>query len=452
MRRWLWVGLMCCALPAQAAVQQFELSNGLTVIVQEDHRSPIVVSQLWYRAGSMDEFNGTTGVAHMLEHMMFKGTKDVPDGQFSKLIAAAGGSENAFTNQDSTVFFEQLQKDKLTLALKLEADRMQNLTLAPDDFKKENQVVMEERRMRTDDQPQALVYEKMMSVAFQTNPYRRPVIGWMNDLENMTVDNARDWYRRWYAPNNATLVIVGDVTLPEVKDLAMRYFGSIPSHALPVRKPQTEPPQVGIKRINVKAPAKLPYLLMAYHVPELRDTPNDWEPYALQVLAGVLDGSEGARLGKFVVREQRVASQASANYDMIARGPGLFVLDGTPSQGKTLAELESALRDQIQSVIQKGVSEAEMKRVKAQVIAAHVYQRDSAFYQGMLLGEYVTDGLPVSALTDEVARIEAISPAQVQAVAAKYLVDDGLTVATLDPQPVTKDLADQPPADMHNLK
>ena len=179
MKLWISIGLLCCALPAAAAVQQFKLDNGLQVIVQEDHRAPIVVSQLWYRAGSMDEFNGTTGVAHMLEHLMFKGTKDVPDGQFSKLIAAAGGRENAFTSLDHTVYFEQLQKDRLELALKLEADRMQNLTLSADNFVKENQVVREERRMRTDDQPQALVYEDMMSVAFQENPYRRPVIGWM---------------------------------------------------------------------------------------------------------------------------------------------------------------------------------------------------------------------------------------------------------------------------------
>ena len=453
MRRWVWVGLMCCAaLPARAEVQQFELSNGLKVILQEDHRSPVVVSQLWYRAGSIDEFNGTTGVAHMLEHMMFKGTKTVPDGQFSKLIAAAGGRENAFTSQDATVFFEQLQKDKLALAFKLEADRMQNLTLALDDYKKENQVVMEERRMRTDDQPQALVYEKMMSVAFQANPYRRPVIGWMNDLENLTVDDARDWYHRWYLPNNATLVVAGDVSLGEVKDLAMRYFGGIPSRPLPVRKPQVEPPQIGIKRINVKAPAKLPYLLMGYHVPELRDADNDWEPYALQVLAGVLDGNEGARLGKNVVREQRIATQAGASYDMVARGPGMFTLDGTPSQGKSLTDLETALRAQIQAIVKDGVSEAEMKRVKAQVIAAHVYQRDSVFYQAMLLGEYVNDGLPVTAIADEVGKIQAISPAQVQAVAAKYLVDDELTVATLDPQPVTKELANPPLSDMHNLK
>lgn len=437
MKRWIALGLLSCALPAAAAVQQFQLDNGLRVIVQEDHRAPIVVSQLWYRAGSMDEFNGTTGVAHMLEHLMFKGTAEVPDGQFSKLIAAAGGRENAFTNLDHTVYFEQLQKDRLELALKLEADRMHNLTLSPDNFVKENQVVREERRMRTDDQPQALVYEDMMSVAFQENPYRRPVIGWMNDLEHMTVNDARDWYQRWYAPNNATLVVVGDVNMDTVKELATRYFGAIPAKVLPERKPQIEPAQAGIKRVNVKAPAKVAYVLMAYHVPVLRDAEHDWEPYALQVLAGVLDGNDAARLGRVVVREQRIASQAGASYDLVARGPGLFMLDGTPSQGKTVADLEAALRAQVQAIMQNGISADELRRVKAQVIAANVYQRDSTFYQAMQLGEYVTAGLPVSAVADQVAKVQAISAAQVQAVAQKYLIDDELTVATLDPQPLT---------------
>jgi zinc protease len=451
MKRWLMSGLLCLSLPATAAVQQFALDNGLQVIVQEDHRAPIVVSQVWYRAGSMDEFNGTTGVAHMLEHMMFKGTKEVPEGQFSKLIAAAGGRENAFTNTDETVYFEQLQKDQLALALRLEADRMHNLLLNDESFAKENKVVMEERRMRTDDQPQALVYENMMSVAFQAHPYRRPVIGWMNDIENMTVSDARDWYQRWYAPNNATLVVVGDVNVADVKALATQYFGGIASKPLPARKPQVEPVQEGIKRVNVKAPAKLPYLLMAYHVPVLRDAMADTEPYALEVLAGILDGNEAARLGRVLVREQRIASQAGASYDLVARGPGLFMLDGTPSQGKSVADLESALRAQVAAIIQTGVNADELKRVKAQVIANNVYQRDSTFYQAMQLGEYVSAGLPVSAVADHVAKIQAITAAQVQAVARKYLVDSGLTVATLDPQPISKQTTHAPVAGMRHL-
>ncbi|MES2408280.1 MAG: pitrilysin family protein [Pseudomonadota bacterium] len=431
----LVISIVSLATPALAAVQEFYLANGLRVLVKEDHRAPIVVSQVWYRAGSLDEFNGTTGVAHVLEHMMFKGTKEVPDGQFSKLIAAAGGRENAFTSRDHTAYFEQLQKDRLGLALKLEADRMHNLILSEAGFTKEIQVVMEERRMRTDDKPQALVYEQLMATAFQESPYRRPVIGWMNDLQHMTVDDAREWYQRWYAPNNATLVVVGDVQAAEVKQQAEHYFGAIPAKTLPLRKPQPEPAQTGIKRVTVKAPAKLPYLIMAYHAPVLRDVDKNWQPYALQVLAAVLDGGDAARLTRNLVRGQRIASEAGADYGAVARGPGLFLLDGTPSAGKTAADLEAALRAQIELIKRDGISTDELTRVKAQVVASDVYQRDSTFYQAMQLGMYATAGLPISEIEARVKKLQAVTAEQVRDVARQYLVDNELTVATLDPQP-----------------
>jgi zinc protease len=450
MKKWMGMALLCCMTTAHAEVQEYQLDNGLHILVQEDHRSAVVVSQLWYRVGSMDEVNGYTGLAHMLEHMMFKGTADVPDGQFSKMIAAVGGRENAFTNQDYTVYFEQLQKNQLPLAFKLEADRMHNLSLTEEGFRKENQVVREERRMRTEDQPQALVEEQMMATTFEANPARRPVIGWMNDIENLTLGDVRTWYHNWYAPNNATLVVVGDVDGKQVRDLAQQYFGGIPAITLPVRKPQIEPPQIGIKRIEVKAPAKVPYMMMAWHVPFLHHHHDD-QAYALLVLAGVLDGNSGARLGKEVVRGQRIATEASASYDLLGRGPGLFVMDGTPTQGKTIAELETALRAQVQKIIEQGIGADELKRVKAQVIANSVYQRDSIFYQGMLLGQYVSEGLPASAVADEVARVDAVTAAQVQAVARQYLVDDGLTVATLAPQP-WDDRKARPAVDSHDLR
>ena len=240
----------------------------LKIVVKEDHRSPVVISQIWYKAGSIDELNGTTGVAHVLEHMMFKGTKNVSSGEFSKKIAAIGGRDNAFTSRDYTGYFQQLHESELALAMKLEADRMRNLILTKEEFAKEIKVVMEERRLRTDDQPHALVYEKMMSVAYQSHPYRRPIIGWMNDLENMSVDDAQEWYDRWYAPNNAVLVVVGDVDPKEVYSLAQKYYGEIKSRpiaSLALRKPQTEITQAGIKRLQVKAPAQMPYLVMGYH-------------------------------------------------------------------------------------------------------------------------------------------------------------------------------------------
>ena len=424
------------AISAWANPTEYRLANGLKVIVKEDHRAPVVVSQVWYRAGSMDEFNGTTGVAHVLEHMMFKGTRAVPAGEFSKLIAAAGGRENAFTNRDHTAYFETLQTAKLPLALKLEADRMQNLLISDQEFAKEIKVVMEERRLRTEDKPQSLVYETLMAAAYQSHPYHHPIVGWMSDLENMTADDAKDWYRRWYAPNNAALVVVGDIKPQEVLKLAERYFGKIRPVALPQRKPQTEPDQRGIKRVAVKAPAKLPYLAMGYHTPTLRDPGNDSEPYALEVLAGVLDGHASARLNQALVREQQIAVSTGAGYDLISRGPSMFILDGAPAEGKSVAELETAIREQIEKLKRDGVTEDELQRVKAQVIAAQVYQRDSMFYQAMLIGEVETAGLPLNTLETRLEKLKAVTAGQVQAAARKYLIDDRLTVAVLDPQPL----------------
>jgi zinc protease len=417
-------------------VHEFKLANGLKIVVQEDHRSPVVVSQVWYRAGSVDEFNGTTGVAHVLEHMMFKGTKKVPAGQFSRLVAAAGGRENAFTSHDYTVYFQQLEKSRLELSMKLEADRMSNLRLTAEEFAKEIQVVMEERRWRTDDKPQSLVGEQFMSTAFQAHPYSRPVIGWMNDLEHMTVEDARTWYRGWYAPNNATLVVVGDVNPKQVFKLAQKYFGPLKAHKLPERKPQAEPEQKGERRVVVKAPAKLPYLIMGYPAPSLRDVQTDWEPYALEILAGVLDGNASSRLSRDLVRRDRLAVDISAGYDIINRGPAMFTFDGTPSEGFSVEDLELAIRAEIDNLKDNGVTEEELQRVKAQVIAADVYKRDSMFNQAMEIGQMESTGLSWQALKEYPKRLQAVTAEQVQAVARKYLDDDKLTVATLDPQPI----------------
>ena len=418
---------------------EYMLTNGLKIVVKEDHRSPVVISQIWYKAGSIDELNGTTGVAHVLEHMMFKGTKNISSGEFSKKIAAVGGRDNAFTSRDYTGYFQQLHKSKLALAMKLEADRMRNLILTEEEFAKEIKVVMEERRLRTDDQPHALVYEKMMSVAYQSHPYRRPIIGWMNDLENMTVGDAQEWYDRWYAPNNAVLVLVGDVDPKEVYSLAQKYYGEIESRpiaSLAVRKPQTEVTQAGIKRLQIKAPAQMPYLVMGYHAPVLHDANADWEPYALQMLVGVLDGNGSARLNKELVRNQQIASSINADYDSTGRGPGMFFLSGTPSEGRSAAELESALRIEIERLIDAGVTEKELRRVRAQVVSGHVFQLDSMFYQAMQIGQLESVGLSYRDLDTIIKKLQAVTAKQVREVAIKYLIDDSLTVAVLDPQPL----------------
>jgi zinc protease len=259
----------------------------------------------------------------------------------------------------------------------------------------------------------------------------------MNDLENMTGADAREWYKNWYAPNNATLVVVGDVNSQEVLKLAKQYFGVLKPHALPARKPQTEPEQTGERRVIVKAQAKLPYVLMGFHVPALEDADKDVDPYALEILAGVLNGNASARLNQNLVRQSQVAVDVDAGYDMIHRGRhSIFVLDGTPSEGKTAAELEVALMQEIDKIKTGGVTEEELLRVKAQVIAADVYQRDSMFYQAMQIGQLETAGFSWKILKDYPAKLQAVTAEQVQVVAKKYFNKDNLTVATLDPQPI----------------
>ena len=321
--------------------------------------------------------------------------------------------------------------------MQLEADRMRNLNLTAGEFAKEVNVVKEERRMRTDDEPHALMNETMMATIFQEHPYRHPVIGWMSDLEALKVSDARDWYQRWYAPNNATLVIAGDVKADEVFELAQRYYGPIPKRVQPPRREFTEPRQTGIKRLVVKAPAELPHLVMSYRAPVLRNPEQDWKPYALDILAGVLDGNESARLNKHLVREQQIASDAGAGYESTSRGPGLFTLAATPSKGKTVADVEAALRQEIALLVKDGVSEEELKRVKAQVMAGEVYKLDSVFYQAMQIGQMESIGLGHQVLPVLLEKLKAVTAEQVRQVAEEILQDDSLTVAVLDPQPLS---------------
>ena len=425
------------ALPALAdGTFEKTLPNGLKVIVKEDHRAPTVAHMVWYRVGAMDEVDGTSGVAHLLEHMMFKGTAKVGPGEFNRRVAEAGGRDNAFTNLDYTAYFQQVPKAKLGEMMSLEADRMANLKIDPKEYAKEIQVVMEERRMRTDDNPQSKVYEQLMATAYEAHPYRRPVIGWMVDLEHMTAKDAQDWYHRWYAPNNATLVVVGDVNKDEVWRLAEKTYGAVKAHTLPARKFVGEPPQEGIKRLVVKAPAELPYLLMGWKVPKLENVEKDREPYALEVLSGVLDGSDASRLPKDLVRSSRVAVSAGSGYDATNRGVSLFTLDGQPAEGHTAAELEKALREEIQRIAKDGISAQELERVKTQVVAHQVFKRDSMFGQAMEIGGAEVIGQSWRDLERMVAGLKSVTAEEVQAVAKKYFGDDTLTVAVLEPQPL----------------
>lgn len=419
-----------------APVSETTLSNGLKIVVQEDHRSPVVVSQVWYKVGASYEYGGITGVSHMLEHMMFKGTQKHPLGEFSHIISVNGGSENAFTGQDYTAYFQTLERSRLAISLELEADRMRNLRLQPDEFAKEHQVVLEERRMRTDDQPRARLAEHFDALAYSSSPYRNPVIGWPDDVAGLDVGDLSRWYKQWYAPNNATLVVVGDVEPKAVFALAKKYFGPLRSSRLMPVKPQGEVEQLGERRMTVKVPAKLPFVVMGYKAPVLKGAKEAWEPYAIEVLAGILDGGSSARLSAHLIRGQQLAASVSAAYDAYSRLPALFMLEGTPVEGKTLQELEKALLEEVRQLQETPVSPDELDRVKAQVLAGKVFERDSIFYQAMQLGIAETVGVGWQVVDQYVDKVNAVTAEQIQQVAKKYLIADRLSVGYLDPLPI----------------
>jgi len=416
-----------------AKVHEYRLENGLKLIVKEDHRAPIAVSQIWYKVGASYEPGGITGVSHALEHMMFKGTDTLAPGEYSRIIAANGGRENAFTGRDYTAYHQTMSADRLEVAFKLEADRMRNLTLSKDEFAKEIEVIKEERRLRTEDKPTSLTYEQLSAVAYRSLPYANPVIGWMADLENMKVEDLVQWYRLWYAPNNAVLVVVGDVQFDQVLTLAKRYFGPLKPENIPVQKARSEPRQRGVTRVTVRAPAREPYLIFGFKTPRIGTGDEDWEPYALEMLASVLDGGGSARFSRNLVRGREVAVSAGAGYSAFSRLPGMFLVDGTPAPGKDIAMLETALLDEIAKVKEALVSEAELERITTQVVAGKVYKLDSVFSQAMQIGRLESMNMEWKLADEYVDRIKQVTPEQVRAVARKYLTNDNMTLAVLDP-------------------
>jgi len=417
-------------------VHELLLENGLKVLVKKDSRAPIAVLQLWYRVGTSYEHEGITGLSHALEHMMFKGTTNRKSGEFENILAVNGARNNAFTSQDYTAYYEVLAADRLEVAMELEADRMRNLVLDEKEFAKEINVVKEERRWRVDDKPTSLMREQFNSVAFLNSPYRAPVIGWMVDLDHMKLPDLRDWYEKWYAPNNATLVVVGDVEAEAVFAMAKKYFADFKRVALPETKPRTEVEQLGLRSIVLKKPAKLPSLRMGYKTPSLLSSAKDkkWEPYALEVLANILDGGSSARFAKKLVRGKEIAAGVGAWYSGFGRYPDLFSLSGTPVKGSTVEGLMKAILVEIELLKTEKVSADELKRVKAQVLAEEIYERDSIEHIATVMGALESTGLGYAVMDEYAAEILKVTPEQIQQVAKKYLIEDHLTIARLEPQ------------------
>ncbi len=422
------------ATPEKNKIHSYTLKNGLTILVKEDHHTPAVMSMIWYRVGSAYEYSGITGISHALEHMMFQGTQKYPKGKFSKIIAENGGEQNAFTSQDYTGYYQKLDHKLLPLAFELEADRMQNLLLKEEDFTNEIQVVREERRMRTDDNPQALTFERFMAGMYLSTPYHNPVVGWPDDLSHLTIDDLRQWYHTWYAPNNATIVVVGDVKFNDVFKLAKKHFENIASKKIPVFKQHKEPKDLGPRHIIVKAPAEQPLIIMGYVVPSRVTDKNSWKPYALTLLAGILSEGNSARLTTHLVRDKQIASSAGADYDMYSLYESSFLLMGSPTKNQTLDALKLALLNEVKTLQTTLVSKAELDKIKNQWVASDLYAKDSITSQASDMGMLMSIGLEPEDSDRDIKKLQAITPEQIQEVAKEYLTQQRITIAILAPQ------------------
>ncbi|MCM2320280.1 MAG: insulinase family protein [Pseudomonas sp.] len=435
----LLLSALCLPLSALAAsgqpTHEFRLDNGLTVIVREDHRAPVVVSQLWYKVGSSYERPGFTGLSHALEHMMFKGSARLGPGESSRILRELGAEENAFTSDDYTAYYQVLARDRLEVALEMEADRLASLALPADEFSREIEVIKEERRLRTEDNPSSLAFERFKTAAYPATGYRNPTIGWMSDLERMTVDDLRAWHKDWYSPNNATLVVVGDVTADEVKTLTERHFAAIPARPLPTAKAPLELPALGERRLTLRVKTQLPSLLLGFNVPGLASSDNPREVHALRLIAALLDGGYSARLPSRLEREQELVTGASAWYNPFTRGDSLFILSARPNvqQGKTLEQVEAGLWQELELLKSQPPSAEEVARVQAQVIAGLIYERDSIASQATGIGQLQAVGLSWQLLDQELEALKAVTPADIQAAAQRLFQRERLTLAQVLP-------------------
>ena len=415
-------------------VSEYELDNGIKLLVSEDHRAPLVVSQVWYKVGPADEYGGITGVSHLLEHMMFKGTDKYSREEFTRIIKRYGGRDNAFTGSDYTAYYQVFEKSRLGISFDLESDRMTNLILYEEDFEKEREVVKEERRWRTDDRPESKLREHLYSIALDHSPYQNPIIGWMDDIDNMSLDDLRTWYHKWYAPNNATVVVVGDVNPIKVFALFQRYFGDIPPRDLPIRKPRKEVPQSGERRTTVIAHVTQPHIAIAYRAPRIGSTEIEWEPYALMVLADLMAGRRSSRFERTLVRGKEIAQYINVSYSPYSRHDGLFYISASPVISVPIEELEKNIEFEIQSLQNNEITADELVPIKAGLVAQEVFSKDSIQHQAYLLGSLETIGIGWDELFKLRDKINAVTPEQVRQAAQQYLLSQKRTVAILKPK------------------
>ena len=435
----LVVAVTVLGMPATAPAkvfspETFTLANGLQVVVVTNKRAPIVSHMVWYKVGAADERPGKSGIAHFLEHLMFKGTGTVPPGQFSKIVARNGGNDNAFTTEDYTAYFQRVARDKLDLVMGLEADRMHNLVLTDAVVLPELQVVLEERRSRIDNDPGGQLYEESQAALYLNHPYRIPTIGWKHEIETLTTADALAFYRRYYAPNNAILVVVGDVSAAEVRPLAERYYGPIPRGPDIVRARPSEPPHHATRRVEMKsARVRQPSWSKTWLMPSYRTAKGN-DAYALQVLAEVLGGGATARLYRGLVVEKGIAAAANAWYSPIQLDSGAFGVSATPRPGKDVAALEAAVLAEVNRMLTEGVTEDEVAHAKKSMMAAAIYARDSLRSASSALGRALATGQTVDDVENWPDRIGEVTAADVSRVARTFLIDTQSVTSVLLPR------------------
>ncbi len=413
--------------------QVFEttLSNGLKVILLENHKAPLVTLHIWYRAGSRNEEWGKTGLSHMLEHMMFKGTKKYGPEDYSRIIQENGGETNAFTSRDYTGYYATLRSDRVQVVMDLEADRMQNLNLREEDFATERMVVMEERRMRTEDDPQSFLMEQLEATAFQVQPYHWPIIGWMEDLMRISLEDLKKYYHTYYNPKNAFLVAVGDFKKGEMLAGIERTFGGVPQGISPQQEKPKDPPQAGERRISVRKEAQLPFLVMGYRIPNLRDP----DAYVLEVINTILSGGKSSRLYQKLVLEKQLALETDSENALLSKDPALFYVYATPLPGKQVGEVEKALEEEIERLQREPLEKRELEKVKNQLESSFIYSQDSLFLQALILARYeIAQSWKV--IDQYLPLIQRVTPEDIQRVARQYLIPDYRTVGTLIPLPL----------------
>ena len=421
-------------------VQEKVLPNGLKVLVLEDHKAPVAVMQVWYRVGVRNEIPGHTGLSHLLEHMMFKGTDKVGPEEYSRIVQKNGGNDNAFTSQDTTVYFASIASDRLPVVVDLEADRMQNLRLTKEVFDPERAVVAEERRLRTEDNPMSALFESMGGVAYSAHPYGWPVIGWMNDIQNATVEDALAYYKLHYQPGNAFIVVVGDVDAADIFARIEKAFGSIPAQPPPPPMRGVEPEQKGERRVTLRKEAELPMVALSYHVPNAPHPDNA----ALEVLAAILGDGQSSRLYEDLVYKKQIARSVGASYDRELKDPGLFTVYGQPLPGKKVGDLEKELLAAIEALQNKLVEPRELEKVKNSTEADFVFAQDSLFYQAMLLGQYETLG-DWRLIDQYLPAVQSVTAEDVRRVARTYLTAENRTAGVLEPLPMTGKPRPAPP-------